>query len=96
MDQAFQGTPRAEIRLEGRKAVRGEVTGDWATRLQWKVTHDGKVVATPPARAELAYEHPSVAPGVYEIVLETWKYEGFKNGPLGRFIEISNKVSYKV
>jgi hypothetical protein len=96
MDHVFEGTPRAEIRLEGRKVIRGPVTNDWASRLQWKVVRDGKVVATPPARAETTYEHPDPTPGAYEVVLEMWHYQGFKSGSLGKFIEISNKVSYQI
>ena len=52
MDQVFEGTPKAEIRLEGRKVIRGDVTNDWGSRLQWEVRRDGQVIATPPARAE--------------------------------------------
>ena len=29
MDQKFEGTPKSEIRLEGRKVIRGGVTNDW-------------------------------------------------------------------
>jgi hypothetical protein len=96
MDQVFEGTPKAEIRLDGRRVTRGEVSNDWASRLQWKVIRDGQVVATPPARADKVYEHADQTPGRYEIVLEMWKYETFKVKDHGRFIEISNKVAYTV
>jgi hypothetical protein len=96
MDQVFEGTPQAEIRLEGRKVVRSEVAGDWATRLQWKVVRDGQVVATPLARLDASYEHPDATPGAYEIVLEMWKYTGYKAGCQGEYVEISNTVSYVV
>jgi len=96
MDQVFEGTPKADIRLEGRKAIRSEVSNDWASRLQWKISRDGKVIATAPARAETAYEHPDAEAGSYEIVLEMWKYEGFKVKDHGKFVEISNKVTYQV
>lgn len=96
MDQVFEGAPQAEIRLEGRKAIRGEVTHDWASRLQWKITRDGQVLATPLARMDNAYEHPDQTPGAYEVVLEMWKYEGYKSGCQGQFIEISNKVAYRI
>jgi hypothetical protein len=96
MDQVFEGTPKAEIRLEGRRVTRGEVSNDWASRLQWKISRDGKVIATPPARAEASYEHPEQDAGQYEIVLEMWKYETFKVKDHGRFVEISNKVSYRI
>ena len=96
MDQVFEGTPKAELRLDGRKVIRSEVSNDWASRLQWKVSRDGKVIATPPARADAVYEHPDQTPGGYEIVLEMWKYETFKVKDHGKFIEISNKVTYTV
>jgi hypothetical protein len=96
MDQVFEGTPKAEIRLEGRKVIRGEVSNDWGSRLQWKISHDGKVVATPPARAEISYVHADETPGAYEIVLEMWKYEGYQKGGRGKYVEISNKVDYRI
>lgn len=101
MEQKFETAPTAEIRLEGRKVVRSDVTNDWGLRLQWQVKRDGKVLATPPARADLSYEHPDQTPGKYEIVLQTWKYVDYKKNPAGefvnsKFIEISNKVSYVI
>ena len=96
MDQVFEGTPQAEIRLENRKVVRGEVANDWATRLQWKVSRDGAVVATPLARMDTGYEHADQTPGAYEIVLEMWKYDGYNNGCQGKYIEVSNKVQYTI
>jgi hypothetical protein len=96
MDQVFEGTPRAEIRLEGRKVVRGEVQNDWASRLQWKVTRDGEVVGTPPARATHDLDYPATEPGTYEVVLEMWKYEGYNKGGTGKYVEISNKVSFTI
>ena len=94
MDQVFEGTPKAEIRLEGRKVIRGEVSNDWGSRLQWRVSRDGKVVAVAPARASDSYEHSDATPGAYEVVLELWKYEGFKAKEHGQFVEVSNKVRY--
>lgn len=101
MDQKYEGTPRADIRLEGRRVLRGAVTNDWGLRLQWEVRHNGKVVATPNARAETAYEHPATTPGTYEIVLQMWKYVNYRKKPDGEFIDskfvtISNKVTYTV
>lgn len=101
MEQKFDTPPQAEIRLEGRKVVRGDVVNDWGLRLQWEVRRDGKVLATAPARADLSYEHPDTAPGKYEIVLQSWKYVDYKKTPTGefvnsKFIEISNKVSYVI
>lgn len=101
MEQKFDTPPQAEIRLEGRKVVRGDVVGDWGLRLQWEIRRDGQVLATPPARADLSYEHPDATPGKYEIVLQSWKYVDYKKTPTGefvnsKFIEISNKVSYVI
>lgn len=96
MDQVFEGTPKADIRVEGRKVIRGDVSNDWASRLQWKVSRDGTVIATAPARGEMSYEHPETTAGTYEVVLEMWKYEGFKVKEHGKFIEISNKVTFTI
>jgi hypothetical protein len=101
MEQKFEGSPQAEIKLEGRKVIRGEVTHDWGLRLQWEVRRDGQVLATPPARADASYEHPDAAPGKYEIVLQMWKYVDYKKDAKGeftnsKFVDISNKVSYTI
>ena len=72
------------------------VTNDWGSRLQWKISRDGKVVATAPARAEVSYELADKTPGTYEVVLEIWKYEGYTVKDHGKFIEISNKVRYTI
>lgn len=101
MEQKFEGSPSAEIRLDGRRVTRGPVSNDWGLLLRWEVRRDGKVIATPPARAEISYEHPEATPGSYEIVLQMWKYIDYRKKPDGefvnsKFIEISNKVTYKV
>jgi hypothetical protein len=102
MEQKFEGTiPRAEIRLEGHKVTRSDVTNDWGLRLQWEVRREGKVIATAPARADKSYEHPDTTPGEYEIVLQMWKYVDYKKNPAGeftnsRYIDISDKVRYKI
>ena len=101
MEQKFEKLPHADIRLEGRRVVRTDVTNDWGLRLQWEVRRDGNVIATPLARAETTYEHTEAIPGRYEIVLQMWKYVDYKKGPDGefvnsRFVEISNKVSYTI
>jgi hypothetical protein len=101
MEQKFEGTPRAEIRLQGRRVTRGPVTNDWGLRLQWEVRRDGKVVATPAARADLTYEHPDTTKGTYEIVLQSWKYVDYRKNAEGEFIaskyiDISNKVRYTI
>src|SRR5262245_24192646 len=101
MEQKYEGSnPRAEIRLEGRKVFRGEVTNDWGLLLQWEVRRDGKMIATAPARAETSFEHADTTPGTYEIVLQMWKYVNYQKKPDGefvnsKFVEISNKVTYK-
>lgn len=100
-EQKFEGTPKADIRLEGRKAIRGDVSNDWGSRLQWAIYRDGKEIATAPARLETAYEHAEQTPGKYEIVLQMWKYVDYKKNPQGqftasKFIDISNKVEYTI
>ena len=101
MEQKYEGSPRAEIRLEGRRVIRGEVTNDWGLRLQWEVRRNGKVIATANARADASYEHADSTPGTYEIVLQMWKYVDYRKKPTGefinsKFVDISNKVSYKI
>jgi hypothetical protein len=101
MDQKFEGTPRAEIRLEGRRVIRSDVTHDWGSRLQWQILRDGKEIAAVPARASNSYEHPDKTSGKYEIVLQMWKYIDYRKDKNGnytnsKYVEISNKVSYQI
>lgn len=101
MEQKFEGTPRAEIRLEGRRVVRTAVTHDWGLRLQWVVTRDGKVVNTPNARVSEVLDLSDAAPGSYEVVLQMWKYVNYKKTPAGefvdsKFIDVSNKVTFTI
>lgn len=101
MEQRFEGNPRAEIRLEGRRVIRTPVTDDWGLRLQWEVRRNGQVVATPDARADFAYQHSDTTPGRYEIVLQMWKYVNYLKRPDGeftasRFVDVSNRVSYTI
>lgn len=101
MEQKFEGVPKADIRLEGRRVVRGDVTNDWGLRLQWEIRRDGQVIATPAARAETSYEHPDATPGKYDIVLQMWKYVDYKKDAQGefvnsKFVEISTPVSYTI
>jgi hypothetical protein len=104
MEQVFEGTPKAEITLDGRRVARGEVTHDWGSKLQWQVKRDDKVVATVAARSETAYEHSDTTPGKYEIVLQLFKYVNFKKDGKGpkanftqsKFVDISNSVSYSI
>ena len=101
MDQKFEGTPQAELRLDGRKVTRTDVTHDWGLRLQWKVTRDGTVVATANARTDTSFEHLDSTPGKYEVVLQMWKYVTYRKDPKGeyvdsKYIDVSNVVSYVV
>jgi hypothetical protein len=101
MEQKFEGTPRAEIKLTGKRVTRTVVSNDWGSQLRWEVRLNGKVVATPNARLADFYEHPTAAPGTYEIVLQMWKYVNYKKKADGeftdsKFVDVSNKVTYKV
>jgi len=101
MDQKLEGKPKASLQLDGRKVTRTEVTDNWGTRLQWKVSRDGKEVATPFAGVELVYEHPETAPGKYEIVLQQFHYLNYKKDKDGKFteskyVDISEPVSYTI
>ncbi len=102
MEQKFDGpSPRAEIRLEGRRVTRTEVTNDWGMRLQWVVKRNGAVIATPNARLAATYEHPEATPGEYEVSLQMWKYIDYAKNAQGeftksQFVDVSNKVTYKI
>ena len=101
MEQRFEGTPHAAIRLEGRRLIRTEVSNDWGLRLQWEIRRDGRVVALVNARPDLAYEHPDTAPGTYEVVLQKWRYVNYAKNPAGEFttstfMVISNRVTYTI
>jgi hypothetical protein len=101
MDQQFEGEPKVEIRLEGRKLLRGDVANDWGSQLVWEIRRNGEVVASVPARANPSYVHPDTTPGQYEVVLQMFKYEGYAKDPAGtftksKFVEVSNKVGYTV
>ena len=101
MDQVFEGTPKAELLLEGRKVTRTEVTGDWGSRLEWQIRRDGQQLATVPARLHTSYEHADQTPGKYEVVLRLFKYVNYKKDAKGeytesKFVEISNTVSYTI
>ncbi len=101
MEQKYEGTPRAEIRLEGRRVLRTAVTNDWGLRLQWLVSRDGKVIATPNARLADFLDLAEMTPGKYEIVLQMWKYVNYRKTPTGEFteskyVDVSNKVTLTV
>ncbi len=101
MDQRFEGTPKAEIKVEGRKVVRTDVTNDWGSHLVWEIRRNGTVVATAPARVSNVYEITDPTPGQYEIVLQMFQYEGYEKDKDGKytkskFVEVSNKVTCTV
>ncbi len=99
MDQKLEGTPEATLKLDGRKVIRGEVTNNWGTRLQWKVSRDGKEIATVAAGLDPAFEFPDKAKGKYEVVLQQFKYLNYKKDKDGnysesKYLDISKPVSY--
>jgi hypothetical protein len=101
MEQKFDGTPKAALRLSGRKVTRSDVMNDWGLMLRWVVKKDGKEVATAPARAEKTYEHPDTTPGTYTIVLQSWKYVNYAKNQQGeftvsKFVDISEPVTYTI
>ena len=101
MEQKFDATPKAELRLRGRAVTRTDVSNDWGLQLRWVVTRDGKEVATAPARADHTYEHPDATPGTYAVVLESFKYVNYAKNPAGeytqsKFLAISNSVTYTI
>ena len=101
MEQKFEATPKAELRLKGRTVTRSEVANDWGLQLRWVVKLNGAVIATPPARADATYTHPDAKPGKYEIYLEMFKYVNYAKDAKGeftqsKFVEISNVVTYTI
>lgn len=101
MDQKLEGKPKATLQLAGRKVTRSEVTNHWGTRLQWRVTRDGKEVATATAGLEPDFEHPDSTPGNYQVVLQQFHYVNYKKDKDGKFteskyIDISEPVSYTI
>lgn len=101
MDQKFEGTPQSEIRVEGRRLIRGAVKNDWGSQLVWEISHSNKVVAQLPARADASCDHAQNNPGQYEAVLKMFKYEGYakdKDGQFtqSKFVDVSNKVTFTV
>lgn len=88
--------PTAEIKLDGKTVSRGHIANDYGNRVHWKVLRDGKEVATVEARSSDSFTLADATPGAYEIVLETWKHEGYQSKALGKYVEISNRVSVRV
>ncbi|MBI2804402.1 MAG: hypothetical protein HYX68_05385 [Planctomycetes bacterium] len=101
MEQRFEGTPQATIRLEGRRLIRSEVSNDWGLLLRWEIKRNGQVVATVNARPDMRYEHPDTAPGEYTVVLQMWRYVNYAKNAQGeftqsRFVNVSNVVTYRI
>ena len=101
MDQKFEGTPKASVRLEGRTIIRSAVSNDWGSQLLWEVRRNGEVVATKNARLSESFELTDSTPGQYEVVLRIFRYENYAKDAAGKFtqskfIEISDKVTLTV
>ena len=101
MEQKYDVVPQATLQLDGRRVTRSTIVHDWGLLVQWAVRRDGELIATSPARACESYECPDVAPGKYEIVLQSWKYVDYKKQPTGefinsKFVNISEPVSYTI
>lgn len=96
MNHKSEVLPQVDLRLDGRKAVRGDVVNDWGSRLQWVVKRNGETIATPGARGATTYEHAEQTPGKYEIALQMWRYDGFKAGSQGQYVDVSGTVSYTI
>ncbi len=101
MEQKSEGTPKAALRLEGRKVIRGEVENNWGSRMQWKVSRDGKELAAAAAGIEPAFEHADATPGKYEVVLQMFKYVSYAKDKDGNFttskyVDISTPVTYTI
>ena len=101
MDQRFEGQPKAEIRVEGRKLFRSTVTNDWGSQLVWEIRRNGAVVAAESARLSDTFEVADQTPGQYECVLRMFQYEGYEKDPAGnytksKFVDVSNTVAYTI
>jgi hypothetical protein len=101
MDQKLEGTPQATLTIVGRKITRSDVTNDWGTRLQWKISRDGKEVATVAAGIAADFEHADAAPGNYQVVLQQFHYVNYRKTPDGKFteskyVDISEPVTYAI
>lgn len=101
MDQRFEGQPKAEIRLEGHKLVRTDMTNDWGSQLIWEIRRNGDVIATAQARLTHSFELTDQISGQYEAVLQMFQYEGYEKDPAGKytkskFVDVSNKLNWTV
>lgn len=101
MEQRYEGTPQATIRVEGRRVIRNAVTNDWGLRLQWVIKRGDQVITTANARTGDSYELTETMPGNYEIVLQMWHYINYTKNAAGeftqsRFVDVSNRVTITV
>lgn len=101
MDQKFEGTPKASLRVEGRTVIRTPVSNDWGSQLLWQVTRNGEPVARANARTGESYTLADAAPGQYEVVLQIFKYENYTKDAAGKFtvskfVDVSDKVTVTV
>lgn len=101
MDQKLEGTPKATLTIAGRKITRSDVTNDWGTRLQWKISRNGKEVATVGAGIIPEFEHGDATPGNYQVVLQQFHYVNYRKSPDGKFteskyVDISEPVTYVI
>ncbi len=101
MEQKFEGSPKSDIRIEGNKLIRSEVSDDWGSLLRWVITQDGKEISMHNARPDLSYAHKIVNKGKYEVVLHMWKYVDYKKDAKGefinsKFVEVSNKITFTI
>lgn len=103
VEQVFDGTPKAELQVDGNTVTRSDIVHDWGSRLQWKVMRDGKVTATATAlRTERTLELADKTPGKYQVLLQMFKYVNYKKTGAGgeyvdsKYVDISNTVSFTI
>jgi hypothetical protein len=101
MDQRFEGQPKVEIRQEGRRLIRSDVTNDWGSQLIWEIRRNGEVTSTSAARASDSHDIAETEPGQYEAVLKMFQYEGYEKDKDGKYtkskyVDVSNKLTWTV
>ena len=92
--------PHSNRRASGWPCPRRSSAPGTGTR-RWRSSGQAPPPPPLPARADASYEHPDTTPGTYEIVLQSWKYFDYAKNPAGeftrsQFVDISNKVTYKI
>lgn len=101
MDQKFEGTPKADLRLEGRTVIRSAVRNDWGSQLLWEVRRNGDVVTTANARLGESFELAESTPGKYDIVLRMFHYVNYAKDAAGKFtqskfVDVSDPVTITI